>query len=111
MASKRNEFILKTLDNLLGAGVFVLASAPWSFSVVIASKKSGNLSLCVDCRSPSRVLKTDGWRLLRIAEAFDDPRGSRLFTALDLFGYWQIKKGRVMQGNEYLQQLLWNLSV
>lgn len=41
MAPKHNKLIRKEWDNLLDAGIFVPASAPWNPSVVIASKRDG----------------------------------------------------------------------
>lgn len=92
MAPGHNEFIWKELDSLLEADIMVPASALWSFSAVIASKKDGNFGFCVQYCFLNRVLKADRWPLLRIEEVFKDLRGSKLLTTLDLFNaYWQIR--------------------
>lgn len=88
MASKHNGIIRKELDDLLDAGIIVLASPTWSFPVVIASKKNRNLRFCVQYLLLNRVKKTGRWTFPRNEEVFDNLCGSKMITVLDQFsGY------------------------
>ncbi len=77
---------------MLAAGILSPSTSPWSFPVVVATKKDGNPRICIDYRSLNERMPSDRWPLPRIQDLFDDLTGSSVFTTLDLFaGYWQIQ--------------------
>lgn len=57
---------------MLEAGIITPSNSVWSFSVVIASKKDGELRFCVDYRTLNQKMKADHWSLPKIEVIFDD---------------------------------------
>lgn len=92
-ASPRDNTIIRDeIDKMLKAGIIKPATSSWSFPVVIATKKDGKPRFCVDYRMLNQRIKPSRWPIPHIEEIFDELKGSRLFTTLDLFqGYWQVK--------------------
>ena len=91
MPPKHQQIVREEIDKMLEAGIIKPASSAWSFPVVIATKKDGQPRFCVDYRQLNRVMKGDRWPIPLIQEIFDELKGSKVFTTLDLFsGYWQI---------------------
>ena len=92
MPPRHSEVVRQELDKMLEAGIITPSASPWSFPVVIASKKDGKPRFCVDYRILNRRMKADRWPLPKTEEIFDDLEGSKVFSTLDLFsGYWQVR--------------------
>ena len=67
------------------------SSSPWSFPVVLATKKDGSQRLCVDYRQLNAVTVKDAFPLPRVDDSLAALSGSRWFSTLDLAsGYWQV---------------------
>ena len=67
------------------------SSSPWSFPVVLATKKDGSQRLCVDYRQLNAVTIKDAFPLPRVEDSLAALSGSRWFSTLDLAsGYWQV---------------------
>ncbi|KFD60666.1 hypothetical protein M514_27175 [Trichuris suis] len=83
--------VMQTLiDRMLRQGVIERASSPWSFPVVLTTKKDGTQRFCVDYRKLNDVTEKDVQPLPRIDDAMDALAGSSWFSTLDLAsGYWQ----------------------
>ena len=87
-----NEIIRHEVDRMLKAGIITPVESSWTSPVVIVSKKDGKPRFCVDYRKLNAVMKQDRWPMPKVEEIFDEVKGSKIFTAIDLFqGYWQIK--------------------
>lgn len=88
---KWNEVIREEVATMLAGGIITPCSSPWSFPVVIATKKDGKPRFCVDFRLLNKVTVADRFPLPNIEEILEELKGSTCFTSLDLFsGYWQI---------------------
>ncbi|KFD48296.1 hypothetical protein M513_10788 [Trichuris suis] len=85
--------VMQTLiDRMLRQGVIERASSPWSFPVVLTTKKDGTQRFCVDYRKLNDVTEKDVQPLPRIDDAMDALAGSSWFSTLDLAsGYWQVE--------------------
>jgi hypothetical protein len=66
--------------------------SPWAAPIVLVSKKTGDVRLCVDFRKLNAITKKDSFPLPRIDDVLDLLVGQRYFSTLDLAsGYWQIE--------------------
>ena len=82
----------KAIDEMLKAGVIRRSQSPWSFSLVIVSKKDGSKRLCVDFRKLNEITKKNSYPLPLIDDILSLLGKAKYFTSLDLkSGYWQVK--------------------
>ena len=82
----------KQLTKLQEAGYIHLSSSPWGASVLFVQKKDGSQRMCVDYRSLNDVTVKNKYPLPRIEDLFDQMRGARVFSKIDLrSGYHQMK--------------------
>jgi hypothetical protein len=82
----------KQLTELQEAGYIRLSSSPWGASVLFVQKKDGLQRMCVDYRSLNDVIVKNKYLLPRIEDLFDQMRGARVFSKIDLrSGYHQMK--------------------
>jgi hypothetical protein len=82
----------KQLTELQEARYIRPSSSPWGASVLFAQKKDGSEQKCVDYRSLNDVTVKNKYRLPRIEDLFDQMRGARVFSKIDLrSGYHQMK--------------------
>jgi hypothetical protein len=73
-------------------GYIRLSSSPWGASVLFVQKKDGSQRMCVDYRSLNDVTVKNKYPLPRIEDLFDQMRGARVFSKIDLWsGYHQMK--------------------
>ena len=72
---------------------FIRPSASlWGAPVLFVKKKDGSLRLCIDYRALNRVMVKNKYPLPRIRELFDQLKGARIFSKIDLHsGYHQMK--------------------
>ena len=76
---------LKTqLDELLGKGFIRPSTSPWGAPVLFVKKKDGTLRLCIDYRKLNRVTVKNKYPLLRIDDLFDQLKGAKYFSKIDL---------------------------
>jgi hypothetical protein len=82
----------KQLTELQEAGYICLSSSPWGAPVLFVQKKDGSQQMCVDYRSLNDVIVENKYPLPCIDDLFDQMRGARVFSKIDLrSGYHQMK--------------------
>jgi hypothetical protein len=82
----------KQLTELQEAGYIRPSSSPWGAPVLFVQKKDGSQRMCVDYRSLNDVTVKNKYQLPRIEDLFDQMRGARVFSKIDLrSGYHQMK--------------------
>jgi hypothetical protein len=82
----------KQLTELQEAGYMHLSSSPWGAPILFVQKKDGSQRMCVDYRSLNDVIMKNKYSLPRVEDLFDQRRGARIFSKIDLrTGYHQVK--------------------
>jgi hypothetical protein len=82
----------KQLTELQEAGYIHPSSSPWGAPVLFVQKKDGSQRMCVDYRSLNDVTVKNKYPLPRIEDLFDQMRGARVFSKIDLrSGYHQMR--------------------
>jgi hypothetical protein len=74
----------KQLTELQEAGYIRPSSSPWGALVLFVQKKDGSQRMCVDYRSLNDVTIKNKFPLPRINDLFDQMRGARVFSKIDL---------------------------
>jgi hypothetical protein len=83
---------VEELTELQEAGYIRLSSSPWGVPVLFVQKKDGSQRMCVDYRSLNDVTVKNKYLLPRIEDLFDQMRGARVFSKIDLrLGYHQMR--------------------
>ena len=68
------------------------STSPWGALVLFAKKKDKTLRLCIDYRHLNRVTIKNRYPLPRIGDLFDQLRGARVYSKIDLrTGYHQLR--------------------
>ena len=66
--------------------------SPWGAPVIFVKKKDGSLRLCIDYRQLNKVTIKNRYLLPRIDDLFDQVKGARVFSKIDLkSGYHQLR--------------------
>jgi hypothetical protein len=74
------------------AGYIRPSSSPWGAPILFVQKKYGSQMMCVDYRSLNDVTIKNKYPLPHIEDLFDQMRGARVFSKIDLrLGYHQMK--------------------
>jgi hypothetical protein len=82
----------KQIEELLEKGFIHPSSSPWGAPVLFVSKKDGSRRMCVDYRSLNEVTIKNKYPLPRIEDLFDQMKGAKIFSKIDLrLGYHQLK--------------------
>jgi hypothetical protein len=82
----------KQLTELQEAGYIRPSSSPWGAPVLFVHKKDGSQGMCVDYKSLNDVTVENKYPLPRVEDLFNQRRGARVFSKIDLrSGYHQIK--------------------
>ena len=82
------------LQELLDKGFIRPSTSPWGAPVLFAKKKEKTLRLCIDYRQLNRVTIKNRYPLPRIDDLFDQSRGARVYSRIDLrTGYHQLRVG------------------
>ena len=80
------------LQELLDKGFIRPSTSPWGAPVLFAKKKDKTLRLCIDYRQLNRVTIKNRYPLPRIVDLFDQLRGARFYSKIDLLtGYHQMR--------------------
>ena len=80
------------LQELLDKGFIRLSTSPWGAPVLFGKKKDKTLRLFIDYRQLNRVTIKNQYPLLRIDDLFDQLRGARVYSKIDLHtGYHQLR--------------------
>ena len=72
------------LHELLDKGFIRPSTSPWATRVLFAKKKDNTLRLCIDYRQLNKVTIKNRYPLLRIDDLFDQLRGARVYSKIDL---------------------------
>ena len=76
---------LKTqLEELLNKGFIYPSTSPWEALVLFVKKKDDTLRLCIDYRKLNRVTVKNKYPLPRIDDLFDQLKGVKYFSKIDL---------------------------
>ena len=79
-------------QELLNKGFIRSNTSPWGAPVLFAKKKDKTFRLCIDYRQLNRVTIKNRYPLLRIDDLFDQFRGARVNSKIDLrTGYHQLR--------------------
>jgi hypothetical protein len=82
----------KRLTELQEEGYIRPSSSPWGAPVLFVQNKDDSQRMCVDYRSLNDVTIKNKYPLPHIEDLFDQMRGARLFSKIDLrSGYHQMK--------------------
>jgi hypothetical protein len=82
----------KPLTELQEARYIRPSSSPWGALVLFVQKKDGSQRMCVDYRPLNDVTVKNKYPLPRIEDLFDQMRGARVFSKIDLrSGYHQMR--------------------
>ena len=80
------------IQELLGKGFIRPSTSPWGTPVLFAKKKDKTLRLCIDYRQLNRDTIKNQYPLPRIDDLFDQLRGARVYSKIDLrTGYHQLR--------------------
>ena len=80
------------IQELLGKGFIRPSTSPWGAPILFAKKKDKTLRLCIDYRQLNRVRIKNRYPLPRIDDLFDQLRGARVYSKIDLrTGYHQLR--------------------
>ena len=80
------------LQELLDKGFIRPSTSPWGAPVLFPKKKDKTLRLCIDYRQLNRVMIKNRYPLPRIDDLFDQLRGARVYSKIDLrTGYHQLR--------------------
>ena len=91
MAPLELKELRKLLDQLLNIGFIRLSTSPWGAPVLFVTKHDETLRLCMDYRRMNQVTVKNKYPLPRIDDLFDQLRGSKYYTKIDLrSGYHQL---------------------
>ena len=72
------------LQELLDKGFIRPSTSPWGAPVLFAKKKDKTFRLCIDYRQLNRVTIKNRYPLSRINDLFDQLRGTRVYSKIDL---------------------------
>ena len=80
------------LQELLDKGFIIPSNSPWGAQVLIAKKRGKTLRLCIGYRQLNGVTIKNRYPLPRIDDLFDQLRGARVYSKIDLrTGYHQLR--------------------
>ena len=80
------------LQELLDKGFIRPSTSPWGTPVLFAKKMDKTLRLCIDYKKVNKVTIKNRYPLLRIDDLFDQLRGARVYSKIDLrTGYHQLR--------------------
>jgi hypothetical protein len=72
------------LEELLKKGYIRPSVSPWGAPILFVKKKDATLSLCIYFRQLNKVTIKNKYPLPRIDDLFDQLKGARIFSKIDL---------------------------
>ena len=92
MAPVELQELIVQLQELLDKGFIRPSTSPWGTPVLFLKMKDKTLRLCIDYRQLNRVTIKNRYPLPRIDDLFDQLRGTRVYSKIDLrTGYHQLR--------------------
>jgi len=92
MAASELVELKKQLEELQRISFIRPSSSSWGAPVLFVKKKYGSMRLCVDYRALNEVTIKNKYPLPRIDDLFDQLKGAKYFSKIDLrSGYFQLK--------------------
>lgn len=92
LARPFQEELKKQLDDLLSKGLIRKSVSEWGAPVLFTAKKDLTWRMCIDYRGLNRVTIKNKYPLPRIEDLFDQLKGAKVFSKIDLqSGYNQIR--------------------
>ena len=88
MAPAEMAELKKQLDELLEKGYIRPSVSPWGAPVLFVKKKDGSMRLCIDYRELNKVTVKNRYSLPRIDDLFDQLRGAKVFSKIDLRSWY-----------------------
>jgi hypothetical protein len=80
------------LEELLKKGYICASVSPWCATILFVKKKDGTLRICIDFRQLNKVTMKNKYPLPRVEDMFDQLRGTRIFSKIDLrSSYHQVR--------------------
>ena len=80
------------MKELLDRGFIRPSTSPWGAPALFSIKKDNTLWLCIDYRQLNRVIIKNRYTLPRIDDLFDQLRGARFYSKINLrTGYHQLR--------------------
>ncbi|BBN69129.1 transposable element gene [Prunus dulcis] len=80
------------LQELVDLGFIRPSVSPWGAPVLFVRKKDGTMRLCIDYRQLNKVTIRNRYPLPRIDDLFDQLKGAKYFSKIDLrSGYHQLR--------------------
>jgi hypothetical protein len=72
------------LEQLMKKGHIRPSISPWGAPILFLKKKDGTLRLCIDFRQLNKAIVKNKYPLPRIDDLFDQIRGAKIFSKIDL---------------------------
>ena len=92
MAPVELQELMVQIQKLLDRGFIRPSTSPWGDPVLFAKNKDKTLRMCIDCRQLNRVTIKNQYPFLRIGDLFDQLRGVRVYSKINLrTGYHQLR--------------------
>jgi hypothetical protein len=92
MAATELAELKKQLTELEQKGYIRPSSSPWGAPVLFVAKQDGSKRICVDYRALNEVTIKNKYPLPRIDDLFDQLKGAKYFSKIDLrSGYYQLR--------------------
>ncbi|KAK9136133.1 hypothetical protein Syun_015463 [Stephania yunnanensis] len=92
MTPAEQEEVRRQLDELLEKGFIHPSMSPWGAPILFVKKKDGTMRMCIDYRKLNQVTVRNHYPLPRIDDLFDQLKGARFFSKIDLrSGYHQLR--------------------
>src|SRR4051812_10147227 len=91
MAPVERDELQRQLAELMKLGFIRRSMSPWAAPALFAKKKDGTLRLCINYRKLNAVTVKNKYPMPRIDDLFDQLKGARCFSKIDLrTGYHQL---------------------
>jgi hypothetical protein len=84
LSSDQLQELKAQIKELMGKGFICASSSHWGAPVIFVGKKDGTPRMCVDYRSLNDVTIKNKYPLPRIEDLFDQMRGDKVFSKIDL---------------------------
>ena len=92
MAMAELKELKEQLQELFDKGFIRPNVSPWGAPELLLKKKDGTMRMCIDYRQLNKVTIKSKYPSPRIDDLFDQLRGARVFSKIDLrSGYHQLK--------------------